>query len=107
MVQASRPNLGIVSSCNVLNCIHNLGQQCTAGGIGINFADDLAQCESYIVKTSDTVAASDGAGVGDVYRCDAVECIHNDNEHCMVNTIIVSFLNGKAKCDTYNTKSDK
>jgi len=106
VVQISKPkDMGIVSNCNAIDCIHNQKQQCTAGGLSIAFVDDLAQCEIYASNTNEAKSPSDGAGLGDVYRCDAIQCIHNHSQICMINTITVAFLNGVAKCDTYTTES--
>ena len=105
MVQTDAPiDLGLVSHCNVSNCIYNSDQQCTAGPVDITFQDNLPQCYTYTTLESEDPKASASAGVvgvGDVSQCDVIDCTFNEGQRCTAESITVTFEENTAQCATY------
>jgi hypothetical protein len=104
VVQASGPvDLGLVSKCDVINCIYNEGQQCAAGSIDVIFLDDLAQCYTYTILDKEELPG--GVGAGDVSECDVIDCTYNEGQRCIADSITVTFVDDKAQCATYTHSS--
>ena len=109
MVQAVKSmDLGLVSQCNAIKCIHNSDQQCTAGAVDVSFEDEMAKCFTYTTSDIEEPVASLSVsveGAGDVSQCDVVDCTYNEAQRCTAETISVTFGNDTAQCATYTTPS--
>ena len=103
MVQSASIDLGLVSHCNVINCIYNSDQQCTAGAVKVTFDNNLPQCYTYTTSEPEP-GASPSVGVvgaGDVSQCDVIDCTYNEGQRCMAESITVTFGEDMAQCATY------
>lgn len=105
MVQTDNPrDLGLVYQCNLVKCIYNKSQECTAGAVKITFEDNLAQCYTY---TQEPVSLEQVAmGVGDVSQCDVIDCTYNVGQGCKAQTITVTSVDSVPVCYTYTTSSE-
>ncbi len=109
MSQASgATDLGIVSKCEVINCIYNQGQQCTAGAINVTFEDEVAKCFTYTLSDTEDPVSSLPGGIraGDVSQCDVIDCTYNEGQRCTAAEITVTFIESTAQCATYTLPTE-
>ena len=90
---------GIVSQCEADDCTYNQKQQCNAGAVYFNFVDERANCYSYTTKKPQTVSGSKEAG--QVAQCSVIDCVYNEVQACVADSITVLVSDGIAKCDRY------
>lgn len=99
MSMTGNGDLGIVFQCKMTNCTYNHEQQCNAGGIRVTFRDTLAECYTY-TQEPDSVKQV-GVEVGEVSQCDVIDCIYNQAQRCLAETIVVNYLDDVPVCGTY------
>ncbi len=94
-------NSGIVSQCEANDCTYNQERQCNAGAVYVNFLAGKANCSTYTAEADNQQQTASGIEAGQVAQCSVMDCFYNEAEACVADSIIVSFLNGVAKCDRY------
>lgn len=91
---------GIVSQCEADDCTYNQKQQCNAGAVYFNFVEKQAHCYSYTTeKPQKTVSGSQE--VGQVAQCSVIDCVYNEVQACVADSITVLVSDGVVKCDRY------
>ena len=91
---------GIVSQCEANDCTYNQKKQCNAGAIYFNFVNEQAHCYSYTTEElQETVSGLKQAG--QVAQCSVIDCVYNEVQACVADSIMVSVSDDVVKCDRY------
>ena len=88
---------GTVAICEADACSYNQQGQCNAGAVYFNVIERQANCYTYTTENSQS--ATPGAQeAGQVAQCSVIDCIYNEVQACIADSISVSFDN-IAKCN--------
>lgn len=97
---------GVVSQCEANDCTYNQHEQCNAGAIYFNVVEGKANCYSYTTDSpQETNLGAEGAG--QVAQCSVIDCVYNEVQACVSDSISVSFSEGIAKCNQYVVSEDE
>ena len=91
---------GTVSQCEANDCTYNQEKQCNAGAVYFNFVEGKANCYTY---TTESVRETDSGAqnAGQVAQCSVIDCVYNEVQACVSDSISLSFSDGIAKCNQY------
>lgn len=97
--------------CDATRCIHNNGNYCYAGRISIEgrLADDIDDTYCSTFKEKDYQQFTSSIGIDTPYpintdqiKCDAINCIYNNNKLCKADKIKIN--SGNASCNMFKEK---
>ena len=92
-------------SCDATNCTHNFNYQCKAGAINISGQSAVENsgttCTTFVDKAHSSFVNSIDALDTEVcnIKCEARNCVHNENKGCHANNVQIDFQN--ACCNTF------
>ena len=91
---------GTVSQCQADDCSYNQQGQCTAGAVYFNVVEGQANCYTY---TTDDIEqdVSQIEEAGQVAQCSVIDCVYNEVQACVADSITVSVSDNIAKCNDY------
>ena len=93
-------------NCSATNCSHNFGNKCKAGAINVNGSGALGaqgtNCATFVDRANSGFVNSINdcsTTETDNIRCEACNCVHNQNKACNASNVQIDFQN--AHCDTF------
>lgn len=92
-------------NCSETNCSHNFNSKCKAGAINISgqsaFESTGTTCTTFVDESRSSFVNSIDALETDVcnIKCEACNCIHNENKGCHANNVQIDMQN--ACCNTF------
>ena len=93
----------IVSQCQANDCSYNQQSKCNAGAVYFNAVEEQANCYTY--TTEDLEQTTSGVEeAGQVAQCSVIDCVYNEVQACVADSITVSFDN-IAQCNDYKVAS--
>lgn len=96
-------NSAVVSQCQANDCSYNQQEQCNAGAVYFNVVEEQANCYTYTTEDLQQ-SASEVEEAGQVAQCSVIDCVYNEVQACVADSITVSFSN-IAQCNDYKVAS--
>lgn len=91
---------GTVSQCGADTCSYNQQGRCNAGAVYFNVLEEQANCYTYTTKNLQPTTPGEQKA-GQVAQCSVIDCIYNEVQACIADSITVSGEDNIAKCNEY------
>ncbi len=117
--------MSVTLSCSATNCVNNMSGLCSAGTINVfgpsARSSESTQCETFaemglrnslanvtnmnVVGEFKQVFNSESIVMSPIIRCNAARCIHNKNNICAADNVMVSGVSAitslRTQCETF------